>query len=260
MRRATILLAGALALAVGAAPGGADDAPGLYIVFHAGHTITVSLANGAPVGTTSGAPTVIAPGLYNLFMDDSAAVEGPIFDLKGPGVSFVEDMFYGDNPSETFTTTFLPGSTYTWRNDEQPNIVFTFVTSGGGTSSSTGGAGSASPGSTAASGGGTASQDIVGSGVIPFRGALDAIVYAGGKISLSRNGKKVSSLKAGRYTFSVDDESKTAGFTVKSLRGKPTTVTSAAFVGSHDVTVNLKAGRWFFYSLGRTQTTFFVTS
>jgi hypothetical protein len=260
MRSATILPAAVFALALGAGRSAADDAPGLYIVFHPGHTITVSLANGSPVGTTSGAPTVIAPGLYNLFMDDSAAVEGPIFDLKGPGVSFVEDMFYGENPSETFTTTFLPGSTYTWRNDEQPNVVFTFVTSGGGASTSTGGAGSASPGSTSSSGGGQASQDIVGSDVVPFRGALDAIVYASGKLSLSRNGKKVTSLKAGRYTFSVDDESKTAGFTVKSLRGKPTTVTSGAFVGSHDATITLKAGRWFFYSPGRAQAAFFVTS
>jgi hypothetical protein len=70
------------------------DAPGLYITFRPGpQRITVTLANGTPVGTTSGAPTVIAPGLYNLFLDDSAAVEGPEFDLRGPGVDFVDSMF-----------------------------------------------------------------------------------------------------------------------------------------------------------------------
>jgi hypothetical protein len=54
----------------------------LYITFRTGlQRSTVTLANGAPVGTTSGAPTVIAPGLYNLFLDDSAAVEGPEFGL-----------------------------------------------------------------------------------------------------------------------------------------------------------------------------------
>jgi hypothetical protein len=34
--------------------------------------------------------------------------------------------------------------------------------------------------------------------------------------------------------FSVDDESRTSGFTVKSLRGRAIAVTSGAFVGSHD--------------------------
>jgi hypothetical protein len=111
----------------------AADAPGLYVTFRPGpQRITVALANGTAVGTTSGAPTVIAPGLYNLFMDDSAAVEGPEFDLTGPGVNFVDSMFYGENPSETFTASFERNSTYTWRNNEQPAVVFTFVTSGAG--------------------------------------------------------------------------------------------------------------------------------
>src|SRR5262245_66243247 len=102
----------------------AADAPGLYVTFRAAQPrITMTLANGAPVGTTSGAPTVIPPGLYNLFMDDSAGVEGPELDLRGPGVNFVDSMFYGENPSQTFTLTFEPSSMYTWRNNEQPNIV-----------------------------------------------------------------------------------------------------------------------------------------
>ena len=70
----------------------------------------------------------------------------------------------------------------------------------------------------------------------------------------------MTSLKEGRYTFSVDDESKTSGFTVKSLRGKAVGVTSAAFVGSHDVTLTLTQGRWFFYWGTGKRATFFVAS
>jgi hypothetical protein len=242
-----------------AADGTAADAPGLYVTFRPGpQRITVTLANGTPVGTTSGAPTVIAPGLYNVFMDDSAAVEGPEFDLRGPGVNFVDSMFYGENPSETFTVTFEPSSTYTWRNNEQPGVVFTFATSASGGTSGSGAGGGGATSTTSRTG--KPSTDIVGSAILPFRGALDAIVYKSGKLSLTRNGRKVTFLKTGRYTFSVDDESSTHGFSVQVLKGKPQTITTKPYVGSHDVTLVLKPGRWFYFTPAGRQTTFFVTS
>jgi hypothetical protein len=241
-----------------AADATAADAPGLYITFRPGaQRITVTLANGTPVGTTSGTPTVIAPGLYNLFMDDSAGIEGPELDLRGPGVNFVDSMFYGENPSETFTVTFEPSSTYTWRNNEQPSVVFTFVTSSSGGASSGGGAGGTGSSTSKT---GRPSVDIVGSDIVPFRGALDAIVYKGGALSLTRNGKKVTFLKTGRYTFSVDDESSKHGFSVQVLKGKAQTITGVAYVGSHDVTIALKPGRWFYFTPAGKRTTFFVTS
>lgn len=237
----------------------AADAPALFITFRPGpqQRITVTLANGTPVGTTGGAPTVIAPGLYNLFMDDSAGVEGPEFDLRGPGVNFVESMFYGEVPSASFTATFEPSSTYTWRNNEQPNVVFTFATASSGGVTGPGGAGGTGSSTSKT---GKPSVDIVGSDIVPFRGALDAIVYKTGALSLSRNGKKVTFLKTGRYTFSVDDESSKYGFSVQVLKGKAKTITGLAYVGSYNVTVALKPGRWFFFTPAGKRTTFFVTS
>jgi len=241
-----------------AADSTAADAPALYITFRPGpQRITVALANGTPVGTTSGAPTVIAPGLYNLFLDDSAAVEGPEFDLRGPGVNFVESMFYGEIPSASYTATFEPSSTYTWRNNEQPNVVFTFVTASSGGVTGPGGAGGTGSSTSKT---GKPSVDIVGSDIVPFRGALDAIVYKSGKLALTRNGKRVTYVKTGRYTFSVDDESSKYGFNLQVLRGKARTITGVAYVGSHDVTIALKPGRWFFFTPPRARTTFFVTS
>src|SRR4029078_12494147 len=136
--------------------------------------------------------------------------------------------------------TFQANSTYSYRDDFQPS-PFRFFSTSSTTISSPGSAGSASGSTPTKSGASPAtSQDIVGSGLVPFRGALDAIVFKGGKLSLSRKGKAVTSVKTGRWTFAVDDESKTAGFTVKSLRGRPVAVTSAAFVGSHSVTLTLR--------------------
>src|SRR5207253_1263264 len=132
--------------------------------------------------------------------------------------------------------TFQASGTYTALDNNQPGVTrTTFTTASSG--SATGPAGSSS---STGSGGtkGDTQQSLVGSAAAPnFRGSLDAIVYASGKLSLTRNGKKVTSLKSGSWTFSVDDESKKAGFAVQVLNGKAQTITSVAFVGSHDVTV-----------------------
>jgi len=44
------------------------------------------------------------------------------------------------------------------------------------------------------------------------------------------------------------------------LHGKSTTVTGAAYTGSHDATLQLKPGRWFCFSPGGKKSVFFVTS
>jgi hypothetical protein len=92
-----------------------------------------------------------------------------------------------------------------------------------------------------------------------YRGSLEAIVSAGGKLSLSRFGKNVTSLKTGRYTFSVDDESRHSGFTVQRLRTAAVNITSAPFIGSRDVTIPLAPGQWFFDTPGGKKTYFIVT-
>src|SRR5262249_56450170 len=120
----------------------------------------------------------------------------------GPGVDFVDSMFYGENPSETFTVTFEPSSTYTWRNNEQPGVVFTFVTSAAGGASGGGAGGGGATSSTTKTG--NPSTDIVGSAANPFRGALGAIAYKSGRLSLTRHGKHVRFLTTGAYTFSGD--------------------------------------------------------
>jgi hypothetical protein len=239
------------AVALWAPAAGADG--DLYVTFLPSHAITFTQASGVPVGTTAGAPTVIPSGGYTIHFDDSVGVAGPAFDLRGPGVSVVEDLFFGEAPSATHFVTLQPNATYTWRDDEQPDVVYTFTTS----TASVGGA----PQQTPASGGttsGTPSQDVVGSGVVPFRGALDAIVSTAGRLSLSRLGKTVASLRAGRYTFDVDDESKTSGFTVQQIRKAPVAVTGGRFVGSHAVTLTLRPGQWYFYSPGGKRHFFFV--
>ncbi len=252
---------GALVLAggLGIPSSSAADLPSLNVFFQKDRSFLLSLADGTPVGGSSAPGTTIPAGTYRVNLDDTAQAVMQ-FHLTGPGVELVTNMTFGEDAAQTLVETFQANSTYTYRDDFQPGLVRFFSTSST-TISSAGSGGGASTGGTATKGASPAtSQDIVGSGVVPFRGALDAIVFKGGTLGLCRNGEAVSFLKTGRWTFAVDDESRTAGFTVKSLRGKPVTVTSAAFVGSHSVTLTLKAGRWFFFTSGGKQTTFFVVA
>jgi len=264
-RRFSILAALAAALAlVPAASSRPAVLPTLYVQYTMNCTFTITNDNGGPV-------TSIAPGTYQISIRtpvsfaevdlsgifDMTACKGFVqFNLTGPGINAFDNLGDGDNAYDLLTETFQPGSTYTAVDLNQPSVaraVFTTTATGSPNAP-------AGPASSSVSGKGTPSTDIAGSEAIPFRGSLDAIVYANGRLSLSRNGHTVTSLKTGKWTFSVDDESRKAGFGVQVLKGKIQTITSAAYVGSHDVTLTLKPGRWSYFTAGGKKTTFFVVS
>ena len=100
-----------LAVLGGAAPAlaaraRAADYPTIFIVFNSNSTLTVTQENGAPLGTSSGAPTMIPPGTYNLDLTDPTYVSDVQFHLEGPGVKLISNMSYGEEPSETWVETF----------------------------------------------------------------------------------------------------------------------------------------------------------
>jgi len=257
------VLAGSLALVPAAGARRADVLPTLYVAYTMNCTFTITDDGGRRVAS-------IAPGTYQVlvttpmvFADvdlsgifDMTACKGFVqFQLTGPGVSLQTTLQDGDEDKDLLRATFQPSATYTAQDLNQAAVTRTTF----GTQATGSAATPAGPPSSV-SGQGSSQESLVGSAAFPFRGSLDAIVSKTGKLSLSRNGKTVSSLKAGRYTFSVDDESGASGFTVKPLRGKPVAVTTQPFVGSHDVTLTLKQGRWFFYSGTGKRATFIVVS
>jgi hypothetical protein len=239
-----------LFLAVGAGASHAAVSQTIYAWFDVDGNLNFRYVDNSNVGST------IPPGTYQIVLNNNTADDYAVdhkFHIFGPGVDYSPPA---GAVQTTFTATFQSGGTYTVQDDLDPaghRQTFVATTAAGSATSG----GSTSPSSTTGSTKPT-SSDIVGSQITPFRGALDATVYASGKLSLSRNGKAVSSLKTGRYTFSVDDESKTAGFTLQALRKQAISVTSGAFTGSHDVTITLKPGRWFFFSGGGKKSQFFV--
>jgi hypothetical protein len=143
-----------------------------------------------------------------------------------------------------YPATFQPGATYTIQDDN--NISGTRRTISVSTS------GSATPAPTPGKGASTGASDTLAT--------LHGVVAANGKLSLRRNGKAVTSLKAGRYTFSVDDRSRKLGSRVQVVNGKPQAITSAGYIGWQEVTLTLVPGRWVFFAPGGQRTVFLVVA
>jgi plastocyanin len=78
---------------------------------------------------------------------------------------------------------------------------------------------------------------------------LHGVVGPGYSIKLTLNGKKVTSLKAGSYRFSVTDKSSFHNFKVEREKGGKfeKQITKTAFTGSKSVVIALKPGSWSYY-------------
>jgi hypothetical protein len=159
--------------------------------------------------------------------------------------------------------TLLPNSVYSFADDRNPaagRVVFS--TSGPGTEA----AASNSSSSSASSGGKTISQgtvkntDAVGSNVGAFRGTLTGGVSTTGKLTLTFNGKKVSSLKAGRYTVRVLDETASSAFTLQRMGKAAVTVSGKSFVGKRTLSLTLRTGQWFYYPSSGAKSYFIVVA
>jgi len=257
------LLAAAAALAcavcVQASPAAADP-PTFFVIFRADHTFLAYLAaSGAPVGTTSGAPSVILAGTYKLLLDDTSETDMQ-FDLAGPGVKLVTDMSHAEDPSAAFLETFQPSSTYTYRDDNHPSVVWTFATSAETIASSGSGVTTSSSTGSSKPSGATSSTDLVGSAILPYRGKLAGTVSPAGKLALAFKGTSVGKLKAGRYTITVVDQGSTRGFMLQRLRKRAQTLTGVALVGKRSRPITLAAGQWMFFSPGGKKNYFIVVA
>jgi len=77
---------------------------------------------------------------------------------------------------------------------------------------------------------------------------LHGTIGPGFTISLKdAHGKKVATLKHGKYTFVVRDEAEIHNFTLNGPGTKNKTITDTSFVGTKTVTLTLKNGTYTFY-------------
>ena len=76
---------------------------------------------------------------------------------------------------------------------------------------------------------------------------LNGTVGPGFTITLTKGGKKVTSLKAGKYTFVIHDKATAHNFTLEEKGGHGRTLTATAFMGTKTITVTLSKGTWKYY-------------
>jgi plastocyanin len=77
---------------------------------------------------------------------------------------------------------------------------------------------------------------------------LHGMIGPGYTISLKNaKGKKVTTLKHGKYTFIVGDKSSIHNFTLNGPGTKNKTISGTGFVGTKTVTLTLKKGTYRFY-------------
>jgi hypothetical protein len=254
-----------LALAGGATTnaGSASVTPTIYFDYAMDCTFTIVDDSGRAI--TSIAPgnyivdvrTPIAFGTIPRNYSDMTACHGmPQFQLTGPGVNLSTTLTAGCEADYVTTLSFQPGGTYVAQDLNQPSVAhasFTVLTSGAP------GSVNASYGS-ATGGKGSTNDSIVGSGLKTTLGTLLGTLEANGKPVLTRNGKPVTTLKQGRYTFTIMDESTKLGFGLLGPKNSSTLqLTKPGFVGRHTVSVNLVPGRWTYLGNVRVVRTFVVT-
>ena len=75
-------------------------------------------------------------------------------------------------------------------------------------------------------------------------------------ITLTKGGKKVTSLKAGKYKFVIADKSTMHSFGLDGPHGFAHDFTSVPFKGSKTATLNLKRGRYKYYCSAHEATMF----
>ena len=261
--RLVVLLVGVLALAGAAGVhAGGTAAPSLTLNVNANGALEVVLGNGTRLRTASAPGAVIPPGPYLAIVASDVPDSQDIFHmfhLFGPGVNLSSDLLPCENPAPVNTVTLQPGATYTYEDSRHPDITHVvFTTSASGSSADT--VGSAGGPATAKATGSVGNSSVVGSGVKKVRGTLAATVTAAGRLSVSLNGKGLSTLKAGRYAIAVDDRTPRSGLTIGRLHASPIVVTGPAFTGRHTVTLYLAAGRWSAYASPRAMRAFTVVA
>jgi hypothetical protein len=227
--------------------------PTLYVNYTLGCTFTITNDAGATV-------TSVAPGSYQLLIitpgpfgapdlsgsTDFTACKGFVqFQFSGPGASLSTTLDNGDLDHEQDHVTLAPSSTYLAQDLNQPSVAhWTLTTTASGTPTA--------PTSPATTTSPPMPPSTVGTtGHAPparILGLLAASVSATGKVTLSYQGRPITSVSAGRYTLTVTDHSRQSGFVLKQIRKAALPVTTAAFVGRRSVILTLGPGEWFFYS------------
>jgi hypothetical protein len=234
----------------------AANVPTLYVNYT--NTCTFSFSNDAgqtvtsiPAGTYE--VEVQTPIMFKLITNPNMAVGDMTgcggwvqFQMTGPGVSLFTTLDTGCVSADLLPeTTFKAGATYNAVDLNQPSVAHLALTVTTGTPVA-----GPSPYDNG-TGKGETQQQLIGSSTktTKLSGTLIGSLASNGALKLMLKGKPVSSLKAGRYRFTITDKSPSAAFTILPSGGQAKAITGTAFVGRHTEYLTLTAGSYA-YSTG----------
>jgi hypothetical protein len=260
------------ALFVPTALAGKRDTPAkatLYVKYTMGCTFSIEDDQGRPVSS-------VPPGEYQIYVStpvmfklvvpggegvdhlvpgDYTGCRGWVqFQVTGPGVNLYTTL---DSGCDAFyllpASNFVAGQSYAFTELSRPALTRTVI------NVQNSGAPALPNSPYTSTGGKTFTQkDLVGSNRIEgvrasrsaaLKGTLSGTLSAGGKLGLTRLGKPVSKLTAGRYRFVIDDKDAENGFVLQALKKRASGLTGTSFVGKRSVIVTLTAGRWMYFSV-----------
>jgi hypothetical protein len=246
-----VLAAGIVSTAGAGSRTAAAANPTLYFMYSMNCTFSI-------VDDTGKTVTSIAPGSYQVDVrtpvqfgtlplptgpNDMTACRGvPQFQLSGPGVELFTTMTAGCEMDKVYPETFQANATYVAQDLNQPSVAHaSFTTLASGTPQApvvTYGGGK---------GKGVLGTDIVGSQRID--GTLKVGVGSNGIPTLTKGGKTVTRISAGRYRLAIIDLSRKTGVRMLGPTSKaPIVLTGPSFKGTKTVTVALTSGRWAYFT------------
>jgi hypothetical protein len=228
-------------------------------------SFTVAIDGGIDMDSTGAtAPTTatIPPGPYQLSIRtplpdgtwDTSVCQGANFSLSGPGAGYQTMLGSDLGPyGATFNETFAAAASYTMVDAAHPASPVVFTTTATGSSSSL-----LPPPPPPVAAAGSEQPDLVGSGIVPSRGTLQATVASSDTASLTSGGKPLVSVEAGRYEIVIRDASRRGGFYLKRLGGRPVALSGVSFTGTRVAHLDLSAGTWTFFATKHHEKSFVV--
>jgi hypothetical protein len=239
--------------------------PTLYVTYALKCTFTMTDDSGKTVTSIPAGAyqvQVSTPGSFggmdlSGISDLTACMGAADFQITGPGVNLHTSLNDGDGSQDVLQATFQPNASYVAVDNNNPVTRTTFTT----TAASAGAGSTGSTGGTSSGGATTTTKTATPATPATLKGTLTGAVTAAGKATLTYKHKALTTLAPGLYKVTVNDKSKKVGLILQMQHGKTTTVSTGPGVGTKTVTVNLKAGQWFFYTAkGATKSGFIVSA
>jgi hypothetical protein len=247
---AFVVLAASVVARFGTSSSRADFLGNLGASVGPGFEIQLKLGDGTVVSS-------LGTGTYAIHVNDNATNHN--FHLEGQGVNVATGI--GEIVEADWTVDFADGY-YTYHCDQHTNLSATFAVGNAPPLPAPAPAPVAAPATSiavppvAAAAPSSSSVPVVvatKTAKSPAAGTLKVMLGADNKLVVTRNGKAVTKLGRGTYSFVVSDKSGKQDVSVRRIGGSNSLLTGKGFTGTKTVRIDLSPGQWKLFSAANEQ-------